>query len=383
MGNELLNKLRSLDAYPKINEDFFSRTVSGGIITLVSSFIMFMLFVSEFRHFLRVSEVDELTVDISRGEQLQINVNITFPALPCEWISLDAMDVSGDVQLEVDHDVYKRRLDTNGVPMSEGEKHAIGPQKKSTDGTDACGSCYGAGEEGECCNTCEEVRKAYRRKGWALTSPDSVEQCMKEGYSEKLLEQEGEGCHVYGVLQVNKVAGNFHLAPGRSFQQGSQHVHDLSPFTDRTFDLSHTIDHLSFGVDYPDRKNPLDGVKVVQRGYDNPLGQHGMYQYFLKIVPTTYQESDQVVLSTNQYSVTEHFKPIPEMTNTNVPGLYFFYDLSPIKVHKMKMRMPFIEFVTSSCAIVGGIFTVSGIVDAVIYHTSKAVKKKVDLGKFS
>ena len=25
-----------------------------------------------------------------------------------------------------------------------------------------CGSCYGAGDEGECCNTCDEVRLAYR-----------------------------------------------------------------------------------------------------------------------------------------------------------------------------------------------------------------------------
>ncbi|CAN0440544.1 unnamed protein product, partial [Ectocarpus sp. 13 AM-2016] len=29
-------------------------------------------------------------------------------------------------------------------------------------------NCYGAGAEGECCRTCEDVRKAYRRKGWRL-----------------------------------------------------------------------------------------------------------------------------------------------------------------------------------------------------------------------
>ena len=32
-------------------------------------------------------------------------------------------------------------------------------------------------------------------------------------------EQAGEGCHLYGKLLVNKVAGNFHIAPGKSFQQ--------------------------------------------------------------------------------------------------------------------------------------------------------------------
>lgn len=34
-----------------------------------------------------------------------------------------------------------------------------------------------------------------------------------------LQEQTGEGCHLYGKLLVNKVAGNFHIAPGKSFQQ--------------------------------------------------------------------------------------------------------------------------------------------------------------------
>lgn len=49
MGRDggILEKLRSLDAYPKINDDFFSRTLSGGIITLASSLLMFFLFVSE------------------------------------------------------------------------------------------------------------------------------------------------------------------------------------------------------------------------------------------------------------------------------------------------------------------------------------------------
>ena len=31
-------------------------------------------------------------------------------------------------------------------------------------------------EEIKCCNTCEDVREAYRRKGWAFSSPDSIAQ---------------------------------------------------------------------------------------------------------------------------------------------------------------------------------------------------------------
>ncbi len=28
----------------------------------------------------------------------------------------------------------------------------------------------------ECCNSCEEVREAYRKKGWAVTNPDLIDQ---------------------------------------------------------------------------------------------------------------------------------------------------------------------------------------------------------------
>ena len=45
--------------------------------------------------------------------------------------------------------------------------------------------------------------------------------------------------------------------------------------------------------------------------------------------------------------------------------------------------MGFLPFLTSVCAIVGGVFTMSGLVDAFIYHGQQAIKKKVDLGKQS
>ena len=50
-----------------------------------------------------------------------------------------------------------------------------------------------------------------------------------------------------------------------------------------------------------------------------------------------------------------------------------------VKYHETKMR--FLHFLTSVCAIIGGIFTVAGIIDAFVYHGGQAIKKKVDLGK--
>lgn len=56
-----------------------------------------------------------------------------------------------------------------------------------------------------CCNTCDDVREAYRRRGWAFKSADTIEQCKREGFTQKMQEQKNEGCQVYGFLEVNKV----------------------------------------------------------------------------------------------------------------------------------------------------------------------------------
>jgi len=47
---------------------------------------------------------------------MEIHLNITFPRVPCELLTLDVMDVSGEQQHGVQHGVKKTRL----RPMSEG-----------------------------------------------------------------------------------------------------------------------------------------------------------------------------------------------------------------------------------------------------------------------
>lgn len=70
-----------------------------------------------------------------------------------------------------------------------------------------CGSCFGGQPpESGCCNTCDEVRESYVRRGWSFTDPDSIEQCVQEGFSVKLKEQATEGCNVAGKVRVNKVS---------------------------------------------------------------------------------------------------------------------------------------------------------------------------------
>ncbi|KAF5781609.1 putative endoplasmic reticulum vesicle transporter [Helianthus annuus] len=380
--DRVFNKVRNLDAYPKINEDFYSRTLSGGVITLVASIAMFLLFCSELGLYLHTVTETKLVVDTSRGEKLHINFDITFPAVSCTLLSLDAMDISGEQHLDIRHDIIKKRIDSNGKVIEERKEGIGGPQIEKPlqrhggrleHNETYCGSCFGAeASDDECCNSCEEVREAYRRKGWGLTNPDLIDQCKREGFAQKIKDEEGEGCNIYGSLEVNKVAGNFHFV--KSFHQSSIHIPDLLTFQEDSYNISHKINKLSFGDHYPGKKNPLDGVHWFQ---ENP---NGMYQYFLKVVPTIYTSIRGYTIQSNQFSVTEHYKS-PEIGRRSLPGVFFFYDLSPIKVTFTETHISFLHFMTNVCAIVGGIFTVAGIVDSFVYHGHKALRKKMEIGK--
>ena len=129
--------------------------------------------------------------------------------------------------------------DPHIVVVREGEDGIL----LNADNSTYCGSCYGSQQHpDECCNTCADVRERYRIRGWAFSTAGTVEQCKREGLLETIALQVGEGCQVYGHFEVNKVAGNFHFAPGKSFQQGNMHVHDLMAFgMDAYFNMSHVV----------------------------------------------------------------------------------------------------------------------------------------------
>ena len=189
----------------------------------------------------------------------------------------------------------------------------------------------------------------------------------------KIQEEHQEGCRVTGTLEVSKVAGNFHFAPGKTFSQMGIHLHDLLVLSRTEYNVSHSVNHLSFGKKYPGRVNPLDGVERI---CEHPSA---MFQYFIKVVPTRYEYVNGTILSTNQFSSTEHSRKLQGLQR-GLPGVFFFYDLSPIMVTFQEKQNSFAHFVTSVCAIVGGVFTVMGLVDSFIY-TGQKLAKKMQLGK--
>jgi hypothetical protein len=98
----------------------------------------------------------------------------------------------------VQHDVYKQRLNADGVAVAPKEReediasnktkvqdvlaaHAGGQAAEDQAlqaKTSECGSCYGAEENpGDCCNTCDQVRDAYRKRGCGPLAPSVPPVC--------------------------------------------------------------------------------------------------------------------------------------------------------------------------------------------------------------
>ena len=95
-------------------------------------------------------------------------------------LSLDLMDISGELQRDISHDIIKTRLTDAGtaVPGAQIGELRNDIDKLNEQRTDGyCGSCYG-GEppEGGCCNSCDSVREAYTRRGWSFANPGGIDQ---------------------------------------------------------------------------------------------------------------------------------------------------------------------------------------------------------------
>jgi hypothetical protein len=428
-----MKSLRGLDIFPKFDSRFEQeareKTAFGALLSIAAILVVVLLAIGEFRYFLSVENRHELYVDSTTVDKtLTITINVTFHSVSCDLISIDAIDSFGEFQKDLDRHTTKWRVANDGTFIAPADqivntgKEGRHEQDVGEDGIPrmTCGSCYGAElVPGQCCNSCAEVRQAYERRQWTFDINDiSVTQCAKERLAHAAARNAHEGCNVAAELLVKRVQGNIHFIPGRAFRHLGMHMHDIGSKELRGLDLTHTINKLAFGREYPGLVQPLDGARresVIpdesekkekkSEGFDgpnsagqlqsfmmNPLDETigksiggGKFQYFVKVVPTRYEQlGSSQVLETNQYSVTEHYAAIKTDPNF-VPGIFIVYDLSPILVHVYQAR-PYTSlphFLLELCAIVGGVFTVAGLLDATLHHGAKQVRRKMQMGKLS
>mmetsp|Transcript_8349 Transcript_8349/g.11915 ORF Transcript_8349/g.11915 Transcript_8349/m.11915 type:complete len:399 (+) Transcript_8349:29-1225(+) len=342
--------IRNLDLFPKVESDLTVRTESGGFVTIIGYFVTVILIFAEWLSWRAGNHelIEHLVVDRSLGKKMRVDMNITFPALHCDDLHIDLMDIAGDAQVNAEDNMIKRRLHLDGTFLDVEEIQADTNKHHEADeklkearikikGENYCGSCYGAQlDKTSCCNTCNDVKSAYKLKGWAFEQVQKIaEQCIFEGKTEPKRMSKGEGCQIAGHMSFKRVNGNFHIAMGEGVERDGQHIHTFIPEDTVNFNASHIIHELRFGPVYESQQtvkknsyfqiaNTLDGVKKIVTEED---GTTGLFQYYMKIVPTTYKGLDLIKsfgvdieddlhdnlepqLETNRYFSTERFTPL-------------------------------------------------------------------------
>lgn len=414
MAGGVFGQLRGIDAFGRMSDDVRIRTNAGALLTLVSAALILMLIVSEVIEYRKVQVSPRFEVDLSRGEHIAVQFNITFPRVPCYLLSLDVVDVVGENQVDIHHDIERRRLDSTGQPVPaelirelESEARRIVAER----GPDYCGDCYGADPpEGGCCNTCDEVREAYMLQNWSFTSPDDIEQCRQEHWSDHVREQNHEGCNIAGEVRVNKVVGNLHFSPGRTFQRNDIHTHDLVPYLHGTGDdvhhFGHKIHRFSFGmfdefaIERTSRgrkngplKKQLGIIDALNGQVARTLTSQYMFQYFLKVVPYEVHKINGRQMSTYQYSATSYGRDLNDQDHANgaghivrsiegIPGVFFNYEVSPLRVIHAEWHHSVWHFVSNLFALIGGIVTVAGLIDGAIYRARRTLRGGSSSGDF-
>lgn len=180
----------------------------------------------------------------------------------------------------------------------------------------------------------------------------------------------GRGCRLKTVFHINKVPGNFHVSTHASQEQPvetnmAHEIHDLT-FGDHVEHLR-SIPESSF--------NALNFVSKLDK---DPSASH---DYIMKIVPTIYEQTNGDKLFPFQYTYAyRDYIPYIHGTFKAPSTVWFRYDLNPITVKYTEKRKPIYSFLTSVCAIIGGTFTVTGIVDSLIF-TASELFKKYEMGK--
>ncbi len=316
---KLAEVIRRVDLFPKAEEEVTVDSNTGILTTVITFFIITLLFMSQLSDYLTVRTREHMVVDTQQpGESLKLAFDVTFHSLRCSLVNLDFMDITGAHKEDIQAGVLRQRLSPLGAPIGD----IIDERTESHD-------------------------------------------------------EAGEGCRVrVSGVELAKVGGNLHIAVGGSGRkhQGKRHVHVFQQADLLAFNASHTFHSLRFGEHFHGQADPMAGVSAFAT--EGPTH----FKYFLKVLPTTFEAPRRGVrLESNQYSMTE----VSVVTDPNtikqgsgIPGLFITYEFSSFRVKIIESSTPLSTFLINVCAIIGGAITILGIVDSLVYHLLRWYKDK-------
>lgn len=316
--------IKGFDLFRK-SSDISEQTFIGGFITIFSFTVMLTLFITEISHYAKNTINKETLVDQDRGSKLlQVNVNMTLYNAPCLILSLDQMDSMGTHNIDIEGFLTKTRLDKDGNII----------EKKA---------------EMNMLNTVRMI-------------------------------EEQEGCEISGHFTVAKVPGNFHISFHAFYEMMSQVP---SQYLDK-INMSHKINHMSFGREHRNSyilSNFGEGEQTNFAPYDGFSKSDDArtvmkHEYIMKIIPIQYYDNvNEQEFHSYQFSMNADSSPIE---GAIFGVIYFKYDIDNITMKYTRINKSLSSLLVSLCAILGGVFTVIGIIHSVTQEAIRKVGKKAN-----
>lgn len=331
--NVNIKTVKELDAFPKVPEPYVDKTAVGGTFSIFTICTITYLIIAETSYYLDSRLQFKFETDTDIDAKLKINIDITV-AMPCGRIGADVLDSTN--QNMVGHESLEQE-DTWWELTQEQRSHFEALK-----------------------HTNSYLREEYHAIHELLWKSNQVTLYSEMPKRTHQPIYAPNACRIHGSLNVNKVAGNFHITAGKSLSIPKGHIHISAFMTEKDYNFTHRINKFSFGGPSPGIVHPLEGDEKIA---DNNML---LYQYFVEVVPTDIQ----TLLSTSktyQYSVKDHQRPINHQKGSHgSPGIFFKYDMSALKIKVTQQRDTVCQFLVKLCATVGGIFVTSGLVKNIV-----------------
>jgi len=207
---------------------------------------------------------------------------------------------------------------------------------------------------------------------------DNIDRKRRRNHQREWRDEDHPGCQLVGHLMLDRVPGNFHI------QARSNH-HDLAP---HMTNVSHIVHSLTLGEPMVTRMLERGGVELppeVDSKFTPMNGNayvtkdlHEAYHHYLKVITTDVEGlAPRYRRPLKAYQIIQSSQ-LSYYRNDIVPEAKFVYDLSPIAVSYDKTSVHWYDYLTSVMAIIGGTFTLVGMMEGAIHsavHGSRSRRR--------
>lgn len=129
-----------------------------------------------------------------------------------------------------------------------------------------------------------------------------------------------------------------------------------------------------------DLEHPIDGIRNDAEKHEDGHAKMFKSMFYMVAVPSYFESG---LFRYHVYQLVSNFETTYDVENHGGENIVMFnFEFSPITENITRNGHGFIEFLISICAIIGGVYTIAGIVDSMIYK-SVSLMFKSRIGKLS